>query len=338
MKVFLLGKHRNRVPLYYPVFKRYFCKYIEYVDKPKDADILILGFVIDILDNIELITESLSFNKHLKIIVLSEEPLWDTLWGGDYLSKKQIRSFSGHEISFFYINYSNSNIFDFDKIPYFVLTNDDYIVRYHNFFNVNKNKSKKDILQHWKKAKYEFAFIAEKRKGDKYNIRNLEHNIYGLCDFRTRVTEFLNSKNTNLIEGKNWEVDKKRQDLPDWHLDKLSKVKLNARYISALENTHQKNYISEKIFDSYCCLGIPLYFSDSSHNIKKIISDKSFINLFDFDFEEGSFDKLVSSFDIDSYMDTIENLSDIFSDYQSIQKERESFVVRVIHELKKISG
>ena len=60
-------------------------------------------------------------------------------------------------------------------------------------------------------------------------------------------------------EGKGWHSDQPRQSLPDWHLDKLVQLDRQSLFVSALENTLVDHYLTEKIFDAYAVLSVPLY-------------------------------------------------------------------------------
>ena len=89
MKICLLGKHSSRTPFSYSAYREYFSERGVIIESdPLNADYIIFGFKIDIAANTEILKEARKKNKKLKIVVLSEEPLWDTLWSSGFSEKK----------------------------------------------------------------------------------------------------------------------------------------------------------------------------------------------------------------------------------------------------------
>lgn len=325
MKICLIGKHSNRTPFSYDVYKPFFMQFFTYVSNPEYADILVFGFVIDLEPNVEIIKKCQIKNPNVKIVVLSEEPLWDTLWGGDFFNQRQTRNIAGHSVDFLYLNHQNSNIFEFDRIPYFITTNDDYIARYQFMFSRNAKMSESEIKCIWDNASYDAAFFAEYREGEKYNVSFPEYHIYGLSDFRTRIAKDFDGNNI-LRVGQGWGTKKLRQDLPDWHLDKLVTLDKSCKYISALENTHQENYISEKIFDAYACLGIPIIFDQSKNMILRIVDDAFVLEVSKIREKDYFFTNL--EMNISKYLKNQELLSKIMS-IDNILKNRKNLVKKI---------
>lgn len=314
-KIYLLGNHSNRTPFSYSSYKGLFSDFFEYVDLAEDADILILGFVIDIEPNLEIIKFCKLKKPDLKIVVISEEPLWDTLWSGNFNDVKQSRNFNGFVLDFTFLNHHNSNIFEFEKIPYFLTTSVDFLVRYRIVFSRNSKLTVKELKKIWSNASIDAAFFAEYRDTDKYEKSFPEYDIYALSKKRTNIAKDFRANKVVRV-GQGWGAEVKRQALPDWHLDKLAALDKNCKIISALENTHQKNYISEKIFDAYACLGVPIYCSSEFHAVSKFFPEKSYLNIFNNDFDLSNFDINSSSNDIFSpeiYLEVQNDLSNLFS-------------------------
>jgi hypothetical protein len=334
MKIHLLGKHSNRTPFSYKEYKSLFQRDFIYVNKPKYADFLVFGFYIDIKENIDVIKESLIHNPKLKLVILSEEPLWDSLWSGDFTKKKQCINIDDLEIEYYFLNHQTTSIFDFDKIPYFLTTSDDYSVRYHTLFLQNSKLSTKEIRAIWEQAEIKKAFYAEHRLGDKYSVKFPEIDLQGLCSYRTELTAAFEGKDA-LIVGQGWGETIKRQKLADWHLDKLVALRNQSYIVSALENTHQVSYVTEKIFDAFAVLAVPVYFASDQHALNKVINHDAYINVYDKTIMEAS--SLINSFQVSDkfitiYKEQLSCLATLFSDYEAINEERCRLVKQVSNE------
>ncbi len=44
LSIHLFGRHAHRTPAAYPPYRQLLRRFVEYVDRPEDADVLILGF------------------------------------------------------------------------------------------------------------------------------------------------------------------------------------------------------------------------------------------------------------------------------------------------------
>jgi hypothetical protein len=338
MKVFLLGKHSNRTPFSYDEYKNLFQRQFTYVNKPEHADFIVFGFYIDIRGNIEVIKKAVKTNSKIKLVVLSEEPLWDTLWSGDFTKKQQRIKIDGFDIEFYFLNHQTTSIFNFDKIPYFLTTSNDYIVRYHCLFQQNAMLENSEIKAIWNKANVNKAFYAEHRLGDKYNVHFHESDTRGLCSFRTELTLKFENEDA-IIVGQGWGQTEKRQKLADWHLDKLTALRYQSRIVSALENTHQTAYVTEKIFDAFAVLAVPVYFASDKHEINKIVDQESYINVYNSSIGDAASiinDFQISDRFISSYKEQQTRLATLFSDYGSLYEERNRVTEQVYNEFLKI--
>jgi hypothetical protein len=343
MKIILLGKHSNRTPLSYPEYQRLsdfdLSFYSTHSKIPTQVDFIVVGFSIDIKSNAETILNIQKINPNSKVVVLSEEPLWDTLWSGDYSSKTSEIQHNSEIIKYYTLNHVTTNIFTFNKFPYFITTNNDFFVRYNSLFKQNSLLSNKEISTIWANANIRQAFYAENRQGDKYQVSNKKFDIYGLSTFRTQLAE-LSKDNNNLVIGSGWVKNKIRQELPDWHLDKLASLNRNTFIVSALENTHHPSYITEKIFDSYSVLGVPLYYASENHTINQLLPQKSYINLFN-----QSPKKAINTIDdftpntqfIEQYRETQLFLSKLFSNPVEYQNERKHVLSKITKEFEMLT-
>lgn len=340
IKVNLFGKHGNRTPLSYQPYIKLFSPHIEYVSDPCSADILVTGFRIDYLQNKEILCEIKKKNPGVKLAVLSEEPLWDTLWGGDYISKVQYidnHASPGGSLEIFMLNHFNSDIFNFKKIPYFITTDDNFFVRYNFFFARNSRLKLDYLLNLWKSAPVRTAFFAARREGAKYLHQNRPYDVLGLSVMRSEVGALFRSSEGALHVGQGWGDVQPRQSLNDWHLDKLAMLDKRAYVISAFENTHAHNYISEKIFDAFSTLGVPIYYASQHHRVSEICNAESFLNAHSLspeEIKEVVLDFQISRSFASNYLNTQHQLSQIFKSPGILLEERQALVSRTLKAIK----
>lgn len=335
----LLGRHSNRTPLSYHAYQTIIgdngLGIATLVPLSSNPDILVLGHVFDLFTELDKIQSAKEKNSLIKIVVLSEEPLWDTVWSGGFDKKVDFRVVNGTKIDFYYFNHLTTSIYDFDSLPYFITTDNNYLARYQMMLSRNKKMSSNQLITLWQTALYPAAFFLERRPEDQFSVEYPQYDLRGLCQYRTNIAEELRSDAT-LIAGKDWSNDPIRQKLPDWHLDKISRLDGKTKIISALENTHQVNYISEKIFDAYAINGIPLYYASKNHRIFDILPSGAFINLF-----EKSIDEAVSSIKdyqatktyAELYIECQESLSKKFAKVSTIDDEREAMCLKINKEI-----
>lgn len=335
-KIFIYGKHGNRIPFSYAVYRQYFLHHFEYVDQPEKAEYLIVGFTADLRDNIKYLYNLVNSCRGLKLVVFSEEPLWDTLWsGGFHENQGYIRGKVNDEdiqLDYYILNHFTSKIFDFEYIPYFITTSNDYFVRYSNIFSRNAKLKMKDFMDIWQRAHIRYAFFAEKRLEQTYVANHNNGTILGLSQYRTQIAMQMELDSV-MIKGEGWNRTLKRQSLPDWHLDKLTTLDGQSYMVSALENTHCSNYITEKLFDAFAVKSIPLYYAQTNHAVFRLVDKNSFINLAGLSVEE-SFEKIVN-FKIDSifsdaYLETQIGLNKLFSDPNIYLNERKRVVYETV--------
>jgi len=327
-----MGRRSNRTPFSYPDYRRIFRRHFEYSDKPEDADFLVFGLAAEIRDNLEEVGLLLSRNPNLKLVVISEEPLWDTLWGSDFTSKEGILRIGKRDIRFTVLNHFSTRIFDFEKIPYFLTTSDDFFARYSFLFARNQEYKGPDLKALWERAPVRAAFYAERRLETNNDFQFKELDVWGLSRYRTLVAEGMQGEGIVRV-GRGWGDGKPRQRLPDWHLDKLAALDRQAFLVSGLENTHQWNYVSEKIFDAYAILGVPLFFAGEGHGVMRMVPPGSFVNLYGLTVEEAI--ERITSFEADkyfleSYCAAQSMLAEIFSAPVNLVEERRRVVAEVV--------
>lgn len=136
--------------------------------------------------------------------------------------------------------------------------------------------------------------------------------------------------------GLGWGSSNRRQSLPDWHLDKLTALNHRALFISAIENTHQVNYITEKLFDALACGGIPLYWASDEHRSNKFVESGAYVNLYGLSVDDAC--SLMNDFSAtmefaESYQESQKRLADLFCNSEILQTERMRFVGRLFNAL-----
>ena len=339
MKIHIMGRHAHRTPFAYAPYRRLFQSKFEWQPLGKDREVILFGYVLNIDENAELLSKLVKARPDLRLVVVSEEPLWDTTNSGDFQKRHNIRSTGGNKFQYSVINHHTSSVYEFEKFPYFLTTDDEYYLRYAQEFRVNSTLSVQDYLDIWTKAAIKYAFFAENRDlVKKYSIEHPKIETFGLSVYRTDVAKGMPAKGT-LRVGQGWGTEVTRQKLPDWHLDKFITLQGNSVVISALENTHQRNYISEKIFDAFACQGVPLYWSSKAHRISELVPAGSFINLFEKTPKKAV--ETVTSFKAsksfaDTYLGAQNALHDRFRYYDTFLDERFGFFERFTTELSTI--
>ncbi|WP_111640771.1 glycosyltransferase family 10 domain-containing protein [Marinimicrobium alkaliphilum] len=281
VKYCLTGKHAHRTPLSYTPYQNMLPQGMLPVALEDGPDLLVFGYVQDFHESLPAIQAARRINPAVKIVVLSEEPFWDTLWSGDYRKKKLSRDVSGEEIDYYAINHVNSCVYKYETLPYFITTDDRFFARYSLCFRRNSNLTSSELARIWEAAPIWAAFYAEKRLSDKFSYSHKDTGVEGLCQFRSRLAQESSYRVENGVRlvGKGWVPGAVRQKLPDWHLEKLAALDQGCRYISAIENTHQGLYVTEKLFDAFACVGIPLYVAQPDHSLHSWLPGESYINL-----------------------------------------------------------
>jgi hypothetical protein len=335
MKIHLFGEKSNRTPLGYSSYYRVPAANVEFTSSAEHADMLMLGFKKDLVDRSSDILATRKRNPRLKVTIVSEEPLWDSLWSGNFRDKDQVHSTEFGEIPFLYLNHINSKIFHFENIPYFLTTSDDFYPRYASLFTRNSSMSPDEILCTWEQCLIPRAYYAEKRDSPTFNKHHPELNVHALSVYRTRLADLDHAEGV-LRVGQGWIVAPRRQDRPDWHLEKLAALDRQARIVSAIENTSAPNYVSEKIFDAYAVLSIPIYHAGPNHAVHRLVDSNTFLDIAGLSPEDAL--KKISQFKptlefAESYLETQIKLADLFTKPKNFVSERNRVYSSIIEEI-----
>ncbi len=334
IRVCLFGRHALRTPMAYPGYRVLFNHFVQFVDEPYQADVVVLGFSVDMNGLNEKIQKTIEHNPEIKFVVISEEPLWDTLSPNAIDSNIGEWHFSYDSVEYAIFNHSNSRIFDFECIPYFLTTESHYLPRYLRLFaSLLKENSAREMLNHWQSLGSEICFVHQQRDHAKYAYSNKALGVYGLSIYRCALESALNntdSANSSSLVAK----VPSRQDLPDWHLDKLMQLEGKTAVLSAIENTVQRNYITEKLFDAYAVGAIPIYFASDSHRVFELVRPEGFINLHGHGIRSAASTLTHFSPDIsvaEAYLHNVDALCTRFSSAGNFHQERERVVNEVMH-------
>lgn len=274
------------------------------------------------------------------LILLSEEPFWDTVWGKDPLRRVQHHTADGEPVPFVYLNHFTSDIYKFDEVPYFLLTDTRFFTRYASWFRRNAGRSAADWRGHFATARHRVAFLAEYRNEDRFGIRFDGHDIFGMGTLRTQIALACNGPDV-LRSGAGWNTLPRRQDLPDWHMDKFLDLDGNCRMLSAIENTHHTDYISEKLFDAFAVGAVPLYIAGPNHRVHDLVPAGSFINLYGLTPDEAA-DRIAmfnpdESF-IQNYQAAQTRLADLFSTPAAMMREYTRLSATLERELRDVTS
>ncbi len=279
IRIFKAGAHIRRSPLSYPALAPLFDSHIEEAATPDSADLYVFSHILDIENAPRELVEDWR-QRRRPIVLLSEEPFWDTLWGRQPLARHRLADSPWGRLPVHQLTHHSSTVFRFERIPYYLLTN-------HRFANAYAAKFARNARQTpagWRRAflqrRSDLAFLFERREGAHHSLRWPEGDTVGLCHWRTQIAETCRRGRVERL-GRSWQPERPaRGQLADWHLDKLALLDGHARAIGAIENTHQPNYITEKLFDAFACGALPAYTASPRHRIHDLgLTTDSWLNL-----------------------------------------------------------
>lgn len=322
------GRNINRSPLEYDVYRQEFAAHLQYVARPEQADLMVFAASANIREHYAQALKGRPDVPQDRLVVLSEEPLWDTTWGNEFDKPYGETDFWKHTFGYTVLNHMTTDIFKFDRIPYFVTTDARYSERYARMFRRNAQMSPHDFLDLWRAAPIRQAYFAEKREDERYGFERPELDLVGQCAYRTRIALAAPEEGV-LRVGQGWRAKVRRQALPDWHLDKLTTLDRRTFLSSALENTHLPDYVTEKPFDAFAVQSIPVYAASPKHRIHEIVPADSFINVWGMSAKEAG--EYLRAFEPDldfaeRYLEAQKQLSALFGDVEVMLAERRRVV------------
>lgn len=266
----MYGKKSNRTPLAYETYRKCVGERLIYADRPEESDLLVTGLCSDFLESTQEIKRFRRENPRLKLVVISEEPFWDTVHSRNICTKVFDNGFllkNGEWFHFF--NHMNSELFSYETVPYFLTTDMNYIVRYRIMMEneMRRQDERRGVVGFFEKRTAR-SFLHE------------EGRVKCLCVFRSELAGSLSD--IAELNGLGYTPGAKpRQNLPDWHLDKLARCSGRFKMMFAIENTFHPDYATEKIFDAYACGCIPIYYGPKNHSVITKLGLKSFVDVSD---------------------------------------------------------
>ncbi|MEM9966001.1 MAG: glycosyltransferase family 10 [Asticcacaulis sp.] len=270
------GKYSHRQPFAYAPIQQACADTVQVTDRFEDADVVIVAHFKDIVAHGDMLKRRLRHDQRL--VLLSEEPFWDSVWANTPLKKQNGFQTESGWLPFTYLNHHTSRIYAFDYIPYFLLTNEDYTRRYREWFERNALLTRDDWRNNFKQTSIDIVFLAEYRNENRFDIQYPQGDILGLSTLRTQIA-LKCSAPRKVVSGTGWQAGFRRQQLSDWHLDKFQTYDGRCRFFSAIENTHQPDYVSEKIFDAYALGAVPVYIAGPQHRVRQFAVQNSWVNL-----------------------------------------------------------
>ncbi|CUK25834.1 putative glycosyl transferase [Cognatishimia activa] len=288
IKVHLSGHHAKRTPLSYAALAPLFENQIVQVSDPVAADVIAFAHNMDLQDaNLDVVSAWRDLQR--PVILLSEEPFWDTIWGARPLDPVIVTDTSFGALPVRQISHQTSDLFRFDKIPYYLLTNHRFARAYQRHFQRNATRSALEWQEDFAKRPASISYMFERRPEPYHWVTWPEGDLIGLCSWRTELAEACRFKGVERL-GRSWDGRESRLTLGyDWHMDKLTQLDGHARMIGAVENTHQPQYITEKFFDAFACGAMPVYYASPQHRIHDFgLPQESWVNLYGLTPEEGA--------------------------------------------------
>lgn len=213
------------------------------------------------------------------VVLLSEEPFWDTIWGRRPLERELIVDTRFGAVPVIQLNHATSSIFRFARIPYYLLTNHRFANAYAARFTRNSALDAAGWQACFEARSTDLTFMFERRPEPHHAVQWPEAGIIGLCSWRTELAEAARAGAVERL-GRSWQGGESRFQQRNWYLDKITRLDCRARMLGAFENTHQPDYVTEKIFDAFACGSVPLYFASPQHRIHDFgLPEEAWINL-----------------------------------------------------------
>lgn len=332
-----IGPQRHRSPLAHASLQPLWSDHLVEVVDLAQADLVLSAHPNDFATAPPGLEDRLEGGRAPKLLLYSEEPLWDLLFSPDPLAQTaQLPVFRAGMRPVRQVNFLNSGRFVFDKIPYFLLTNHRFANAYAARFAVNAKLDATEWAQQFRQRRDPIAFIAARHRGHHHDTVLLDGQIRGLSAWRSRVAERLVASGARL-HGQGWSHHSRRSDLRNWHLDKLVGYGRQSVLLSAIENTHFTDYVSEKIFDAFAMGSIPVYLASPNHAIHRLgLPEGSWINLWGLS-EDDAVEHLRSfkpdTETIDAFTQAQRQLAAVFASCDALHHDRHKTAQAIVKTL-----
>lgn len=340
IRIFTTGAHAHRSPLSYPALAPLWAGQIEHVETPEEADLYVLAHSLDVNDAPRRLVEDWR-RRRRPVVLLSEEPFWDTIWGRRPLCRDLIVDTDFGALPVIQLNHHTSTIYKFRRIPYYLLTNHRFANAYAARFHRNAALNAADWLERFAARSTDVTFMFERRSEPHHDVSWPDGDILGLCAWRTRLAEVRTEAVVERL-GRSWNGGCSRFEIDDWHMDKLTRLDDHTRLLAAIENTHQPDYITEKLFDAFACGAVPLYYASPRHRIHEFgLPAEAWINLFPFSPDAAA--QRIASFAVSAdiataFAEAQKQLCLLFGNIRLWVEERQRLAIAVRQELEQILG
>lgn len=283
IRIFKTGRHAHRSPLSYPALADLFAAEIRLVARPQEADLYLFAHSLDLAEAPQELV--LDWRRRRRpVVLLSEEPFWDTIWTKRPLERQIWWATPWGDLPVIQLNHHTSAIYRFRHLPYYLLTNHRFVNAYRYRFARNAARSAAAWREEFAHRRQQLVFMFERRPEPYHDVRWDRADLIGLCAWRSRLAEACDAPGVERL-GRSWQPgQRRRQELGNWHMDKLMRLDGRARAIAAVENTHHPDYVTEKFFDAMACGAWPIYYASPQHRIHDFgLPEESWINLYGLD-------------------------------------------------------
>ena len=331
----------------YEIYLEHLSEYYEKVSSPKQADVIFVTYVQNIRDDFKKFY-NYQLGSNAKIVILSEEPVWDLSWSQSikWEGDKQIVSNlkNTKKVQVERINFINSNVFWYNKIPFFLTTQKAYTDNYLNYIDRLENEDLADIVQ---KKSYDVTGVFSRRTKDYINEFYVGDDVDKKClnTFRGLLCDTLKEKSSlkcDFFGFNNSEytglTDITIYDSTEFHRVKLDWCIDNAKFLFAFENTMLRTYVTEKIFDAVASVSVPIFCQVPSERC-----DFIGINMYDHisnDFE-STYNSMLNEYEKIDILDVVKYnlniLKDVYKNgHDQVQEEIKSRVLRLNEAVEKV--
>ena len=338
IKVFRSGAHAHRTPLSYPALAPLFEGHVTQVDRPEAADLHVFAHILDIqAAPRDLILDWRA--RQRPVVLLSEEPFWDTIWGRQPLTRHLVVDTGFGALPVVQLAHGTSDIYAFEQIPYYLLTHHRFAAAYSARFARNRAVSAAGWQARFAACRSDLTFMFERRPEPYHAMRWPAGDVIGLCSWRTELAEACQGAGVERL-GRSWQGGPSRFELANWHLDKITRLDGRTRLMGAIENTHHPDYLTEKLFDAFACGAVPLYYASPGHRVQGLgLPDAAWVNLFGFEPEAAAaqisaFD--IAAFDCEAYRAAQDALAARFCNTALFVAERQRLHRAVLAELQEV--
>lgn len=281
INVLLHGDHWNRQPLAYAPIRERLAGRVQLVETAEEADLALCAHPQDLVRHGRDLGEKLARRPSLRAVLLSQDPAVDLAAMAQPFVKYQTWSPSGGGPGFGYavLNHFTCDIFDTQALPYRLLCDTRFLQHYRPLFDRNAGLSAADWKAHWRDVVWDAAFLSDAPPPPVEELADAEREIWGLAGLSLRIGRHCKGPHVlREIKGSDDDIPE-GQDQGDWHAAELARLDFKCRHVSAIESVHQRNYVTERIYDAFAVGAVPLYIATKDHAVTGFVGKDSWRNL-----------------------------------------------------------